>query len=246
MNRFAILAMVAFLHFLGVILGGVGITRAGTINLSTGLDASNNLLFASGQADANWTVVQTGTPAQAVLSDSPDFYGPPTFPASSYPGAWFPNGPNSNWIAYDASVAHGNGLVNGQYTTYQRTFDLSGFDLSAVSLSVAWTVDDDGTLYLNGNQLDQSIENWHNLQNVVVPAGSPDFKNGLNTLTIQTGSTINYTDNYLEGVRLEGSVSGLLPVPEPSLVSDVVGIGLIGLVWHRRRALCFASRYSPR
>jgi hypothetical protein len=191
--------------------------QAATINVSTGLDASDNLLLASGLPDAHWVATNPGggAPAQAVYPDSPDWYG-----------GWLPNGPNSLWVARDASTsANGTG-------TYSTTFNLNGFDLSTVSLTGGWALDDSGIIALNGNTIGALPAGaWGSLTPVTVAAGSPDFVSGLNTLSI----TITDSDFFLEAVRFEGSVQGTQSTPEPATLVSAL-LGGFGLAVVRRKS----------
>src|SRR5262249_9851011 len=147
----------------------------------------------------------TGATPQAVYPNSPDSYS-----------FWAANGPNSTWIARDASTpqnAFADGPNGSQLIAFNRVFDLTGYNLSTVSMSVSWAIDDQGALSLNGHQISSLPGGAWGALTPVPPLTIPvsDFNQGVNTLTIQmTGS-----DNFLEGVRLEGSVSGSA-VPEPS------------------------------
>lgn len=196
----------SFLLLISIAVFGISSTQAvaeDILDLSTGLDSASNLILAGGQSDAYWTVDQAlggEGPAKTVFPDNADwFHGTgPNDPA------WLPNGPGSNWIARDPHTS-ANGLG-----TYTRVFDLSGLDLSTVSITGAWAVDDVGTLSLNGNQIGQLPNlRWDALTPFSIAPGSPLLHQGQNQLTI----AITSSDNYLEGVRLEGSVS---IVPEPS------------------------------
>lgn len=194
----------------------------GQLILSTGLDATNTLITTGGTNDAHWTVTEvTGGPgpAQVTTPTSADWFG-----------AWVANGPNSAWIARNASQSS-NG---GDLYTWSRTFDLSSFTLSSVSMSGSWTVDDSANLSLNGTVISSlSGGNWTALQPFSVSAGSPLFNAGLNTLSI----TLTSNDNFLEAARLEGTVTGETSVPEPGsivLAGVVGGLGL-GYTWRRRR-----------
>jgi YVTN family beta-propeller protein len=167
-----------------------GNSQKPTINVSTGLDCSNNLITIGATNDCHWTV--NGNPAQVVEPGNGDWPG----------GAWAADGPNSDWLAINA-----NNVSNGPAPySFELTFDLTGSNLSAVSLSGLWSIDDTGTLNLNGNQvaaLDTGL--WGSLHSFSVPIGSPFFVQGLNTLTI----TMTWTDNLYEAVRLEGKVAGV-------------------------------------
>jgi hypothetical protein len=188
------------------------LARGDVINVSTGLDASNNVITTGGMIDAHWTVTvdptfsSTGT-TRTVFPNSAD-WGP----------TWAANDSNSDWIARRAGVAD-----NGPAPyTFTRTFDLTGYNLATATLSGAWTIDDAGTLALNGNTLSTLGSGaWVALKSFSTP--NADFVQGLNTLTI----TITSADRSLEGVRLSGSVTALAAVPEPStLLTSGVGAGL--------------------
>lgn len=207
----------SFLLLISTAAFGISATPAGAediINLSTGLDSANNLLMSGAQPDAHWTVdLPTGgqTPAETVFPDNADW-------TDGLSGPWVPNGPNSNWIARDANDPYGNGRG-----TYTRVFDLSALDPAMVAIEGKWSIDDHGFLSLNGHQISALNEGrpWTSLHSFSIPAGSPFFNPGLNTLTI----TINETDTFLEAIRLEGAVSA---VPEPDAAFMLVA-GLIVL-----------------
>lgn len=200
----------------GIAAFGLGCSQmfCATINLATGLDGSGNLITAGGTSDANWTVVDptggTAAAAQVVSSSSADFFG-----------GWVANGPNSDWIAANANTTN-----NGPAPyTFTRTFDLTGFDSTSASLTGGmWTIDDGGTLALNGTTLGTlGSGNWTSLHAFTAP--SSDFLPGVNTLTI----TITSSDQFEEGVRLEGNLSVnrlIAGVPEPSTFV-LLGLGLV-------------------
>jgi hypothetical protein len=195
---------------------------AATLNLSTGLDSNANLITTDLGCDANW--VQTSGPSdscagnagQVVMSGDPDWYG-----------GWVADGPNSNWITSDASRT-GNGAPLP--VTYEVSFYLA--DTAGASLSGSWTVDDGGEISLNGTQL-QSLGdgNWSSLSPLTTD--TTDLVAGLNTLSI----SITDSDDYLEGVRFEGSVTGdgaSFVTPEPGSLT-LLGLGALALGLMRRR-----------
>jgi hypothetical protein len=174
-----------------------GATMAASINLATGLDASGTVVTTWGGADAHWVV--GGHAAQVV---TPEYLG------------WLANSSDSAWIVADVSTTRYNAQdVNNNYLTYSRSFNLNGYDLSTVSLSGSWAVDDSAKLYLNETEishLDWGNNNFGNFTSFTVLNSL--FQPGVNTLSIKMGTS----DLYVEGVRLEGVVRGMTAVPEPS------------------------------
>jgi hypothetical protein len=225
-KRFATILCALFVT--AAVIVSVASAQTNIINLSTGLDASNNLINVNGQSDAHWTVDQStgGTAAaQVVTTDGADW----GWPIGGWPDwEWFSDGPNSDWIARNANL-FSNGYA--PYTFY-RTFDLSGYDLASASISGFWAIDDDGELSLNGNVISSLSEpnpqNWNTLHSFDVSAGSSYLNQGLNTLAI----TMTYSDNGVEGVRLEGYVSA---VPEPSVFVALLSMGVAVLAFYARR-----------
>ena len=204
--------------FLAVVLAVASVAFAGSLNVSTGLDASYNLITTDGGFDAHWLVEQANssyTPAQVVMSQDADWFG-----------GWLPDGPNSNWIARNAF-----NCCNGPapYTFY-TTFDVA--DPANASISGSWTIDDGGILTLNGQTIDSlGSGNWGSLHPFSA-SGSSWFVTGVNKLAI----TITSDDDFLEGVRLEGTVLGTSTTPEPSTLLMLFS-GFGGLAVVRRRLL---------
>jgi hypothetical protein len=149
---------------------------------------------------------------------------------------WAANNSSSAWIAYNPDDAYDNGL--GDYST---TFVLTSADVSTVSISGAWAVDDSGSLYLNGHLIESLGDfSWGSLTDFSVAVGSSDFVVGTNTLSID----ITGTDSYLEGVRLEGTLYGdPAPTPEPDSMV-LLGTGLLSLALFARRRRHVQRKYS--
>ncbi len=234
-----------------VMVVGLAQARAAVVNLSTGLDGSNNLIATGGTPDAHWTYNDPNTvtngPAQITTPTSADWFNPGPPPPNGPFYGWAANGITSDWIAINASTAR-NGNVNDSYEpnpgvpySFSRTFLVTG---PTVTLTDgAWGIDDEGTLSLNGhlistlnnaNASDPSND-WASLTPVAFPVS--DLQAGLNTLTI----TMTYADNEFEAVRFQGTLSGdVSNVPEPTAIivwSLLGGLGISIGWWRRRKAV---------
>jgi hypothetical protein len=197
----------------GIVLGCAIPAFSGPVNLSTGI-ATYSVLEQSGPA-----IGDTGT-AQVVTSSDADWYG-----------GWVADSSSSDWIAFDPFNCCDNGLG-----TYSTTFSLNAGDISTAAISGSWTLDDSGSLYLNGNLVGSlSDGNWGSLTAFSVAAGSSDFVLGTNTLSLE----ITDTDQVLEGVNLQGSLTGVTTAtPEPSMfILLAAGLGILIGFARLRKAL---------
>lgn len=108
---------------------------------NTGVNGSNQLL-ADGEIDLHYRLVS---------SDDAEYTGPDAFIPSSdiWPiGAWFPNGPDSKWIAprFDADKFNAPG-----HYVYRLTFDLTTFDYKTAEIGGFWSTDNNGVdILING------------------------------------------------------------------------------------------------
>ena len=165
------------------------------INLSTGLDGSNQAFRSGGEKDAHWTVEsgekRTFVPAVTVDPSSPDWLID-----------WPSNNAHSGWIARTTAFKQGSPSPPYQF---RRTFDLTGCDLSSVTINGSWAVDTEGALSLNGKRI-AVLAPWPwagfaELQPFSVPQSC--LNQGENVLAITMSPA---SDNQNDGVRLEGYV----------------------------------------
>lgn len=200
---------------------GPSVGRAGILNLSTGLDSGGTAISTDLGCDAHWQVsgvaACAGGAAQTVRPGDGDWYS-----------GWAANSASSEWITRNASVT-----TNGSpLPTFSISFNLT--DTAGASLTGSWSSDDSSNLYLNGNLLASGAQ-WGLTALPIVNSG---FVAGTNVLSFQMSSS----DNYLEGVRFEGTVTGngaaygaASAAPEPGSWVLLLG-GMTGL-WFGRKSL---------
>ena len=179
----------AFLMFTGMTLGVIS-AQASTFPFSTG-----NGDTTCGDADANWIVqgsgINGGVAEQAtVLSPS----------CQNWWGGWVNDNSLSSWIGTTTPNPTGP-------TPY--TFTLDFFLASPTSdITGNWSVDDDGTLNVNGNLIDTE-PNFINGVAFDIPVA--DLVAGTNSITVVMVSDNNYDD----GVRVQFDQT-LASAPEPA------------------------------
>jgi hypothetical protein len=197
------------------VIGNVGTTRSymfttmtsiAPLNVSTGLDASGNLITTGNTADAHWSFVATsgdsgesnflypGDTASDAYTGSLKVVAPSN---ADWSGGWDANGPNSSWIAINPNSGQGN-----TYGFYSTTFNLSGPLPAHLCLTGYMSHDDNGLLAVNGTAImgDQGYTGG-----LLVPLNieiTSHVTTGTNYLIFGFGST----DNWLEGLRLQASI----------------------------------------
>jgi hypothetical protein len=210
--------------------------HADTVNLATGLNSAGVLQTTGDALDANWQV--TG----AVNPKSPPSAFVVGITSADFSLNWLANGPHSSWIAANPDDIHGNGLE-----TFTQTFTVT-YPLKAAIINGAWTIDDAGSLFLNGHLLSTLSLDFngpileHTTRLNPFTTTPSDFVVGVNTLTMVTTST----DDNFEGARLQGRLVSGVPRPSVGVPSPSIGTGPLGLIfaggglliwWHRKRRL---------
>ncbi|HEY2951091.1 MAG TPA: lamin tail domain-containing protein, partial [Verrucomicrobiae bacterium] len=170
---------------------------------NTGVD-NNRALLASGSVDPHYRLVQSADgafpgPNAMVLNDA-GFPIPP----------WLANGPNSKWLAPQASQASGNQF--GDYK-YRLSFDLIDLDPATAVITGLWTSDNTGpSLLLNGVATGAASDgNFGALGNAfTISSGFVVGSNALDFVVNNAPPGINPT-----GVRVEftGTAAEALPPP---------------------------------
>lgn len=185
------------------------------VTFNTGVDASGTPL-ALGATDSHWMAV-----------DGPDV----TIPANAivltdqHPvGQYFATS-DSLWIS---RLADASGSLYSP-TTYELTFDLTGFDASAAVLSGIWGVDNYGNILLNGvapigtgtfSLAGTVYPNFNDMHAFTINGG---FLSGFNKLQVQVVDTGNPS-----AFNVSALLGSATPIPEPS-TSVLLGIGVFAI-----------------
>jgi len=178
----------------GTAVGGAGGTGMGGAAapvpipglFPTGVNGSG-VGLPSNTADPHYAIL---TPAQSgVVID----------PANA---AWVANTTASRWI-WQAS----DGTPTDLTLTFRTTFSLTGLDPSTATISGTWATDDLGVdIVLNGHSLGLTSSGYASLTSFTIPAGSPNFVAGTNTLDFVVA------DQGIIAGFLVGSLSGTASV----------------------------------
>lgn len=170
---------------------------------NTGVD-SNRVVLADGLVDPHYMLVTNADSAsvEAFVHSST------IFPIVA--GPWLANNMQSKWIAprVDSSGSAG---ANGIFT-YRTTFDLTGLDAAAVTISGKWTSDNDGlNILVNGQPTGITQPgNFDTLNDFTINSGNATFLPGTNTLDFvirNTDATVGYTALRVQNLK------GLAPLP---------------------------------
>lgn len=215
-----------------VLLAAVFVAPAGAapIVLNTGVNNSN-VVLAAGSLDPNWTI---STDDGATFSAAKVLYPIQiccSMETANTAAAWI-----SDPSVTSDSVATGWGVNEPVYL--RRTFDLSGFDLSTVSLSGNWRIADwTFDIRVNGNPVpgtqigdcggnQNACGTWFSDHPLFVGSSSGFFVNGMNVIEFQ-GRSLN---SGWDGLHFVGQVDGqtLQAVPEPAtLLLSLTGLGAL-------------------
>jgi len=208
---------------------------------NTGVDASGNPL-ADGSMDSNYTI--TSAPYS-------DYYGIPSAAAynssNGYPiGPWLGDDSVSSWIApFGLFQDYGYGstyYLAGNYD-YQTTFEVTGTDLSDLSISGQYAADDGLVgISLNGNAISfsdpGSFSSWTSFTINQTDAAN-DFVTGTNTLDFIVNNAYS-TEINPTGLRVEFASAvpdSDLGMAAPALAIGLVLVGSALLNWRNRRLL---------
>ena len=223
------------------------------INLSTGFNASGQLITTTDTGDANWSVIPlSSTPSQSTfgcpssISPTPGWcttgtsqplltVGPGD--AGWYSG-WPVNGPSSDWININP-----NSVPSNTFGLYYTTFNIAGSSVPAnLCLVGAMGVDDNGLLAINGTAIMGNVSAIYGLTALNIPISS-NLVAGQNVLSLGWGST----DDSLEAFRLQATIQtcGASFTGGLSLVSAVPAYNATGVATDSTITLTFNHILDP-
>ena len=196
-----------------------------TTLFNTGVQANNSVL-ANGSVDTHYMAFSfstLGTPGALIGQAETLNNGYQTY------GGYAQNA-SSRWI-----WANQSGNLDGQNynTLFRTTFDLTGYDLSTVSISAFMAADNNiAGVFLNGSTLGQSYGSFGSFDNFAILSG---FGSGVNTLDFYAqdfGPPAGFNAYYTS----TGSLADVTTTPEPASMA-LLATGLAGLfgVTRRRR-----------
>jgi hypothetical protein len=191
--------------------------RADTINISTGVDSSGNLL-ASGALQTLYTV--SGAANQAVVE-----------PYSQKPGSWVSNQPDAQWITGSSNLSPLSSTGIFSYSLNVFANDPNGVDITG-----RFTSDNPGQLVVNGTVLydspgwpshdDGTYSSWYNF-------GTIHLNYGENNITWNVSNL-----GGPQGLIVEASATGndfSVGVPDGGATAALLGSALVGFALLRRR-----------
>jgi len=206
-----------------------------SINVSTGLNASGNLIAANNTNDAHWTYVPVanlpgqGTEPLYAFSAGANATGPaaPLQVVGSgdggFYGGWLGNGPTADWININPNSTTGNTL--GVYST---TFNIPGSTVpSNLCLVGTMGVDDNGELAINGTAITGNISAIYNLVAINAAIPSNVLTVGSNTLSLGWGSTDNNDEAFRLGAVIQtcgASFTGGLALTSAVPANNATGV----------------------
>ena len=203
------------------------------INVSTGLDASGNVITTGGTVDPHWMVTPSGSftpqPAMVVAPGQPSW-------SSNWNSYGYADGPKASVITLNPNA--GAGTTDSYYST---TFNLTGQSLTNLCLDGALQGDPYGTLLLNGTAITGQFNPWAGMTPISISLSSAN--QGVNTLSFQTTSS---WDSY-EGFRLQAVVETCSAsyIGNLSMVSATPSAGSTGVYTNTTITMNFNEALDP-
>jgi adhesin/invasin len=202
---------------LTVIPGTTANTTAVPI-FGTGHLAGKSDLAAPGSVDGNFKLISCPTGA-ACVSDGNGADNAYVTLTGQYPFPnWLPNTSSAQWIGPAKGGNEATVDSPGVYV-YRETFDLTGFNLSTVTLTGSFAIDDAlGTIQLNGVTVGPTSTTFASTTPFTLTAGFVAGKNTIDFVVTNgpTGGIYNPTGLFVE---LSGTGSLAVSVPPPTITT---------------------------
>ena len=189
-----------------VLLVAASALAAGPAFYNTGVD-DNNQQLSGGSLDPHYQMRQVSAGA---YTGNPNWTNAVSMDTSITWSQWIKTN-DARWI-YVADAAN----LGQDWGTYEfmTTFDLTGYDPSTAVLAGRWALDQDGTIYLNGNLVASLADgNWNdNLTSFRLTSG---FLPGTNTLTFY----VRFPDGG-DGMVVSGASLTASALPQLSITAN--------------------------
>ncbi len=185
---------------------------------NTGVDSTDALAAYGGQTEF-WTLLSA--PAGASEAVGSDLF--------RYNCCYLPDSAVSAWVS---PAANGVASDDGVYI-YELLVDLTGFDLSTVSITGGFSTDNDGFIRVNGGPAVATVpfDGFSTLHAFTLNSG---FVAGINSIQAGVNNGGNPTALRVEFWDATGGPIDATAVPEPASLM-LVGSGIAGIVAKRRR-----------
>jgi PEP-CTERM motif len=210
---------------LAILVGGLCTASASALTIelhNTGVDSSDNLVSAGG-VTSFWTLFSQ--PANTAGGDHPYRY---------FNGTYFADTADSAWVSPNANGSAG---ASGNYL-YRLAVDLTGFNLSTVSISGIFGTDNDGDIWINdeGPSASTGFGGFGTPTDFSFDSG---FVSGVNYIYVRMNNGGDPTAFHVRFGASEGDPDDNGPpteVPEPGTLM-LIGLGLVGIRLASRRRL---------